>query len=271
MIIVDDNDPSSEHRAATAQLLQQFDDPRIKYVALAKNSGACIARNQGVQESRAELVAFLDDDDVWRKDKLQHCIATFQQDSELGLLIHNIKQVYRDRVTCFEYHVDGNFYNHFLAAAAGVSCSAIIVRKSLFMRVGGFDPDLASYQDLDLMLRMSGACKADVLSEVLLEYQLSDTGITFNFAKKVAGAQRILDKFYLNDETTAAQSGKRVLYSALGDYNMMLGNAAAALQAYRKLAHCGQPDKKSRFKLVLAQMNLTFIFRLLINLKKRFA
>lgn len=271
LLVVDDNHPESENRTITRQLLAKVSDPRVQYIELPKNSGACIARNTGVSAARAPVVAFLDDDDMWHTDKLKLCLTQFQDNPDLGLLIHNIKQTYRDRVTHFDFDVKTDFYRYFLQSAMGVSCSAIIVSKQYFNEVGGFDPDLASYQDLDLMLRMSSTFRAEVLPKYLLEYQLSDAGITFNFSKKVAGARRILDKFYLNPSSQQAISGSQKLNAALGDYYMMLGQSRQALKAYQTITALGGKDFKLRLKLLLARLGLASSFRFLLNAKKRFA
>ena len=271
LLVVDDNPPESENRTITRDLMAKVSDHRVQYIELPKNSGACVARNTGASAASAPVIAFLDDDDMWHTDKLKLCHSHFQENPQLGLLIHNIKQTYRDRETLFEFDVKTDFYGHFLQSAMGVSCSAIIVDKCCFNEIGGFDPDLASYQDLDLMLRMSSTFRAEVLPEYLLEYQLSDAGITFNFSKKVLGARRILDKFYSNPSSQQAISGSLKLYAALGDYYMMLGQSREALGAYQTITAHGGNDFKLHLKLLLARLGLASSFRFLLNAKKRFA
>lgn len=271
LLIIDDNPSDSEHRASTCKLVENFSDPRIRYIPLADNCGACVARNRGVDESRAEVVAFLDDDDIWHKDKLATCLECFKRDTELGLLIHHIKQIYRGSVTHFEFNLDGDFHEYFLKAAMGVSCSAIVVRKTLFKKAEGFDPEQESYQDLDLMLRMSAQSKAEVLPQYLLEYQLSDYGITFNFTRKASGAKRIIKKHYANSKSSSGVIGAAKLHIALGDYYMMLGDSKAAASAYRAALAVQAIDKKSRIKLMMARLHLAPLFQLLLNWKKRLA
>lgn len=54
----------------TAAALAALGDPRLRPLTLPSNQGPSAARNYGVQHARGEWIAFMDDDDVWRPDKL---------------------------------------------------------------------------------------------------------------------------------------------------------------------------------------------------------
>lgn len=65
IIVVDDASTDD-----TAQVIEGFRDPRIRYFRHNTNRREAASRNTGVQNAVGDYIAFLDDDDVWLPDKL---------------------------------------------------------------------------------------------------------------------------------------------------------------------------------------------------------
>lgn len=70
LIIVDDCSTDN-----TDEVVAKFTDKRIRYFKNEKNSGAALSRNRGLREARGEWIAFLDSDDLWNSEKLEHQIS----------------------------------------------------------------------------------------------------------------------------------------------------------------------------------------------------
>ncbi|MFJ8512855.1 glycosyltransferase family 2 protein [Lysinibacillus xylanilyticus] len=66
MIIADDCSKDN-----TANVINEFNDPRIKYFKLEENSGAAVARNKALEKAKGKYIAFLDADDMWKPNKLE--------------------------------------------------------------------------------------------------------------------------------------------------------------------------------------------------------
>ena len=75
-VIVVDNNSTSETRAVVDQLAQS--DARLRYVRETRQGNA-YARNTGVAEARAQIVAFLDDDVTVRENWLEIIQRTFKE------------------------------------------------------------------------------------------------------------------------------------------------------------------------------------------------
>ena len=76
MLIV--NDCSKDN---TAEIVESYakKDKRINLINLKQNSGTAIARNAAIQNAKGRYIAFLDSDDLWKKEKLQKQIEFMQQ------------------------------------------------------------------------------------------------------------------------------------------------------------------------------------------------
>lgn len=76
MLIV--NDCSKDN---TAEIVESYakKDKRIKLINLKQNSGVAAARNTAIKNAKGRYIAFLDSDDLWKKEKLQKQIQFIQQ------------------------------------------------------------------------------------------------------------------------------------------------------------------------------------------------
>ena len=73
--LVDDN--SSDNSKDILSKYEKYENINIFY--LKENNGPAYCRNLGIKESNSELVAFIDSDDFWPKDKLEKQISTMMQ------------------------------------------------------------------------------------------------------------------------------------------------------------------------------------------------
>lgn len=71
---------------ATVSIVQSFDDDRINFIDLEKNSGVSAARNVGLSRVRGEYITFLDADDVLPPRSLEIRVQYLESHSEVDLV-----------------------------------------------------------------------------------------------------------------------------------------------------------------------------------------
>jgi len=121
------------------------------------NQGVSSARNAGIKAASADLVAFLDSDDLWLPQKLSSQTDFFKANPEA--LICQTQEIWirngvRANPKKQHQKVAGMIFEPSLKLCL-VSPSAVMMRTSLFETVGLFDQDLPACEDYDLWLRIS--------------------------------------------------------------------------------------------------------------------
>lgn len=147
LIVVDDCSPQDIEK-----LVASYGDPRVRYLRTEKNSGHDgLPKNLGIKNATGEYIAFLDDDDTYRRDALKILLAYADQS--------------KSDVVYGDYLIDGkpgwsiDFSVQRLTQFNYISMCVAMVRRDSIMKVGGFDQDVPKFKDWNLWLRMqkSGA------------------------------------------------------------------------------------------------------------------
>ncbi len=134
----------------------------ISCIAHPSNRGVSAARNSGISQANAPLIAFLDSDDHWLPEKLQVQTEFFQ--SNPRMLVCQTEEIWirnGRRVNPMKKHLkpSGDIFEPSLKLCL-VSPSAVMLRRSVFDEIGLFDESLPACEDYDLWLRI--ACRYPV-------------------------------------------------------------------------------------------------------------
>lgn len=167
IIVVDDGS-----KDGTAAVVQRF--AGVRYVHKA-NGGVSAARNHGAALAQGEFLAFLDSDDIWHPDKLRQQVQAMQahpdsdlsrthftmQPGDLDALRQGVAR--QDAPSRLERDFAPSFIDPYFTT------STVMVRRTAFDRVGGFDTRLRIAEDIDFYLRLlAGAHQVVVLTETLV-------------------------------------------------------------------------------------------------------
>ncbi|GAB4297638.1 MAG: hypothetical protein Kow0098_22040 [Ignavibacteriaceae bacterium] len=150
----------------------------IKTTASMLNSPAA-ARNKGIQSASGELIAFLDSDDRWHKNKLEEQIPYFEVDPELIF-------VYSMSITTGEAGFLSEYYellplpfraarcrDELISIGNTIPLSSVVTRTDALKRAGGFDEDPElKIEDYDLWLRLSESGNFRFIPAVHVYYRI---------------------------------------------------------------------------------------------------
>lgn len=159
VIVVDDG--STDDGPAIVERLAQT---RPITLLRKPNGGQSSARNYGIAHATGQLIALLDQDDIWYPNHLAELSKPFRRPRypELGWVYSNLdemdqsgKLVGRNCLNRASHviHPKRDLV-HCLMADMFILPSATIMTRAAFNAVGGFDERLVGFEDDDLFLRM---------------------------------------------------------------------------------------------------------------------
>lgn len=154
IIIVDDG--STDETSKVVERLNKISATTIHYLH-QENAGPASARNLGISASHFDHIAFLDSDDHWHRKKIEFQFAAMAENSEYMISHTREKWLRRGKhLNQKKHHIPrhGDIFDHCLALCA-VGMSTVMLRKSLFEQVGGFNTSFRCCEDYDLWLRVS--------------------------------------------------------------------------------------------------------------------
>jgi glycosyltransferase involved in cell wall biosynthesis len=152
------NDGSKD--AGRTELIAMSYGERVRYY-FKKNGGVATALNLGIEKMNGEYFSWLSHDDMYMPTKVANEIEALTGVKDKTTIIVEGYQVI-DSTSKSLYPVNLNTLypksklhdGLFALLRGGVNGCCMLIHKSHFMRVGGFDPALPTTQDYDLFFKM---------------------------------------------------------------------------------------------------------------------
>lgn len=205
----------------TIAVVESYDDPRIRLVNFANHGIIAAARNHGLSLMQAPLVAFLDSDDFWYPDKLQRCIDKLAQGYDL--VCHSEVWVGPgERRRTVHYGPEARAtYKSLLLDGNCISTSAVMVRRELLERAGGFSvqPEFVTAEDYELWLKLArNGARIGFVDEVLGEYLIHEGSQSRAALRNMQAVMAVFEhhRAVLEGRTSAGRLRRReavILYS----------------------------------------------------------
>jgi hypothetical protein len=177
LVVVDDGSTDdTPHRVAA------FGDD-IVFIR-QNNQGVAASRNTGIRHARGTLLAFLDGDDLWQREKLAHHVTAASRHPRSGLIVVDgvkftgptilheslcppfVAALFegRESVTlrCYEHLLRGNLI---------ATTSQVLIPRAVLDDVGLSDPRLPISSDWDLYIRIAASYDITFLAKNLVGWR----------------------------------------------------------------------------------------------------
>ncbi len=193
----------------TARIIGEYADRYQQRVRIIRqqNKGACAARNAGAAATTGEYLQFLDADDLILPDKIAAQVALAEASGSPALVIGDFEQMMPDGLLLPAPALYHQPWMALIRTRMGTT-SANLWSRRMLLAVGGWNEQLASSQDYDLMFRAmkQGATIAwdpHIRTHVLKREigSISRTGVLANWERYIALRHSIKEHLQATDPT----------------------------------------------------------------------
>lgn len=183
------NNGVKKYKKSDFQLTRLF-KKKILIINNKKNLFQSAARNQGSYAAKEKFLCFLDDDDTWEKNYLKKIKVKIKKDN-CDLIISPIyikKKIFKKAKNL---SLDQLFLRN-----PGVTGSNLVISKSKFLKLKGFDKNMKSSEDKDIVVKA-------ILNNLKISYSNSkvffssheNPRLTTNFVKLANGKESFYKKY----------------------------------------------------------------------------
>ena len=267
LLVIDDG--SSDE---TAEVMQRFNDDRIKYIKKGQNGGRGSARNVGLRMAAGEYIAFQDSDDESLPTRIAQEVAILDMsDDSVGIAYSDMYRISRDGNKFYlkSPHFsreDGLLYPESLGyTLRNIGIGTAMIRRDAIRKTKYFDETLAFFVDLEYFIRLSKTCCFTHISEPLINYYEVDSGF-MKIAKIAESRKKILSKYY--SEVKDDKNFYSLHLFSIGNDLCYSGNMAEGRQ-YLGKSLTVKPLNCMRLLSFVASFMGPRMYRYLVDLKNR--
>lgn len=219
LILVDNGIPEPE---PIAKLLAA--DSRMRMITIDSSATAGLSRNVGASQTSGPLVTFLDDDDVWREDRLElharahtaqpHAPASYSGYWHMDAEGRRFGTDWRSRQAPADEMLRGTVHTPL--------GPTVVVRREEFAAIGGFSPEIPILVDFEFALRLALRGSFAYIDELLVGYRRHDRNMTSTASANVRLRRAAMEGMVERQRWAAAGRGldhtARMLDERLGRF-----------------------------------------------------
>tara|TARA_B100000795_G_scaffold204508_1_gene158112 strand:+ start:241 stop:981 length:741 start_codon:yes stop_codon:yes gene_type:complete len=169
-------------------------DSRILIIINSKNLGAGNSRNVGITASKGSYIAFIDADDIWKKDKIMKQI-NFMKNNNI-LVSHTSYEIINNKNKITGKRVARNFYNlNDLLKSCDIGLSTVMLNSKIFINKFKF-PDLKTKEDFVFWLNLLKENVSIVgLDEKLTSWRKLNNSLSTSVLQKLVDGYKVYHRY----------------------------------------------------------------------------
>ena len=217
IVVCDDNGVGTKSQLHTAEVMSDYtDNPRVKYVCHEHNINGSAARNTAFKHSKGEYIALLDDDDEFLPGNIENHIKMLTTlPADYALTYCSGKDVYHDgkEVKVMRKSFTGQDLYAILMHRVVISSTSLVIRRSCWDALGGFDESFHRHQDWEFTARVMARYKVKALEHIgYVRYRFQRNNTT-DPEKRKAYMDHYLEKMMPYIKTLSLSQQKDILVS----------------------------------------------------------
>ncbi len=249
VIVVDDNGLGSEEQIKTEKALAEFKAyPNFRYITHEVNKNGSAARNTGARVAEGEFIGLLDDDDIFLPHNIETHMEHFKNLGDEYALTYCSLEEYRGDTFVKNYHKtkSGSLFYDVMMHNVVIGSSLLIVRKSAYDAVGGFDESFRRHQDWEFTAKIAHKYKVYAIDVIGVRGYLEYRNIPQNYETAKKYRVHYIEKMMPYIETLGKKQQRKIITSNYVNVIMRLlrsGKIGKFIKEYRsfKLGLYGIP------------------------------
>lgn len=189
-----------------------IDSKRITYIQHEKNKNGSAARNTGIKVAKGKYISFLDDDDIYRPDRLEKMCSRMDAlgDSWGACYTGYIKHQSSGQEQYSAEKVEGDVFVQALMRSFYIGTgSNLFFRRAVIDDIGLFDETFKRNQDLEYIVRVLKKYKIAYVDEFLVEKFHDIRTVNLSFAQSVEREKCIQKQICALFRRIASEKSKR--------------------------------------------------------------
>lgn len=169
------------------KILDNYKENRFKYFNSGIKKNLYHSRNEAIEVSNGQIIAFLDCDDWWHQKKLEKQVKLFEDETVAMVYsnyieYHQVKKKFRK---LSDKRILSGYIQNYIIHDYHIGILTTLIRKKIFQNLGGYNNFFHICGDFEFNIRMSKNHKVIGIKEHLAYYRIHNKNISRDLDKEI--------------------------------------------------------------------------------------